>query len=84
MIEMKVFDIKPIKEIEAHYPNEWVEIEVTKMADDGYTPLEGRLIAHGKKYTEVSQKALEYIEKFNVKKTYSNYIGEITAESILL
>lgn len=76
--------IKSIEQIEKEHPDEWLKIEVTKMADDNYTPLEGRLIAHGKDSDKVGKKAVEYVKKNNIKKILSTYTGEITAEAVLI
>ena len=76
--------IRFIKDIEAEHPDEWVIIEITKMAEDGFTPLEGRLMAYGKKRDEVHQKTLQYREKYDVHSIYRNYTGEIKVEAVWL
>ena len=76
--------IQTIEEIEKAYPDEWLEIEITKWAEDGFTALEGRLIAHGKDRDKVSEEALKYFRKYDVKDVYHAYTGEIQAESVLL
>ena len=76
--------IHPIKNIETAYPNEWIEIEITKMDRNGFTPLEGRLIAHSKDREELNHIAKAYRQKYEVHKTYRNYTGEIEVEAVLL
>ena len=76
--------IRCIVDIEKEHPDEWVKIEVTKTTADGFTALEGRLVAHGKDYNAVSDIASSYFKKYKVKTMYSNYTGEITAEAVLL
>ena len=79
-----VSEVRLIAEVEKEYPDEWLEIEVTQMADDGFTALEGRLIAHGKDRKKVSEIALLYYKEHDVKTTYSGYTGDITVEAIVL
>ena len=82
---MNVPPFGSIKDIEADYPNEWLKVEITKMAEDGFTSLEGRLMGHGKDQEELSKAGKEYIQKFGaVKGIYRNYTGEMEAEAVLL
>lgn len=76
--------IKSIEQIEKEHPDEWLEIEVTKMADDNFTPLEGKLITHGKDREKIRKKAIEYFKKNNIKITYHDYTGDIQAEAVLI
>lgn len=76
--------IRAIKDIEADHPDEWVVLEITKMAEDGFTPLEGRLMAHAKDRDELRETVKAYRKKYEVHATYRNYTGEMQVEAVLL
>ena len=76
--------IQTIEAIEKEYPNEWIEVEVVEMAKDDFTPLKGRLIAHGKDSNKVNEEAISYIRQHNIKTIYRNYTGELEVEALLL
>lgn len=79
-----VSEIGLIEEMEKQHPDEWLEFEVIELAADGFTPLKGRLVAHGKNRQEVVKDALAYFKQQGTKHRYTAYTGDIKVQSVLL
>lgn len=71
--------ILSVQEIERHYPNEWVLIEVTK-ADKVRGPLFGRVLAHSHRRQDLVKTNRAFCEQNPRSMSYVFFAGPIAPE----